>query len=399
MKLVASIALVITAACGSTPSPSRDSIPLEVYRATNGTVVAFAASGKTAILRAPTSPAPYMGQPADLVFVERSTARVIASAKGFAIGQPGDAEAYALVENRVIAMVSRREVPLDLPAPPTGYHWRLVWSTVDHVAGTALLAFDQDSEPTAGLDASENRDRNDSRFELVEVDTRTMSLRGRGTISRLGSRMTADEVARAIVAIETENGTKERYYSSATGGCAFAANGSSVYLTCRKPEPRNDKVEHWVTTRYDGRTVAWSIELEAAPDSRGGDIEAAVTADGKTLVIAHGLRRYDLLRPTTTTLVDTARGTPRTISRPRIELGDIAEVLPVPGTSLLAQIHRYAPPAHSGGSDSFHGISLLDATTGAIRVVLDTSTVQRDLRSSIPDAAIVLANGTYLLAM
>lgn len=397
MKLVARIAFVVTVACGGTRS--RDSIPLEVYRASNGTVVAFAASGKTAMLHGSTSPEPYMGQPAELVFVDRATSRVIAAAKGFAVGQPGDAEAFAFLEGRVIAMVSRREVALDLPAPPTGYHWRLVWSTVDHAAGTALLAFDQDTEPAAGMDTTDNRDRNRSRYELVEVDTRAMTLRGRTTISHLGSRMTADDVARAIVAVETLNGTQQRTYGNAPGGCAFAANASSMYLTCRKPEPRDTAVEHWVTTRYDGRTIAWSSELEAPPGLGGGDIDATVSADGKTLVVAHGNRSYGLLRPATTILVDTARGTARTVARSRGDLGDIAEMVPVPGTSHIAQIHRYTPRAHSGGSHSFHGISLLDTTTGAIRVVLDTSASRRELRTSIPDAVIVLANGTYLLAM
>jgi hypothetical protein len=160
----------------------------------------------------------------------------------------------------------------------------------------------------------------------------------------------------------------------------------------------NDKPEHWVTTRYDGRMGMWSVEIEAPPDLGGGDVETAVTGDGKTLVIAHGDRSYGLLDAKTTILVDTATGKARSVARASSELGDVGEVLPVPGTSMVAQLHRYEPHAHSGGSRSFHGISVVDATTGAIRVVLDT-TGKKELRGSIPDAAVVLPTGTYLLAM
>jgi hypothetical protein len=185
---------VLVAACGAKARDER-SLPLEIYRARNGRVVAFAASGKTVMVSRPSSPPIYMNQPADLAFVERATGRVIASIKGFAVGQPGESEAYAVVDEKLVAMVSKREVPLEMPAPAARYHWRLWWSTVDHEAGTALLVFDQDAEVGVGLGENDaDRDRAASRFEVVEVDTRAMTLRGHATISHLGSRMTAEEV-------------------------------------------------------------------------------------------------------------------------------------------------------------------------------------------------------------
>jgi hypothetical protein len=373
---------------------------LEKYQPKTGTALALSASGTTAVLSSNDS---RWGQPDDLQLVERATGKVLGKAHGFLVGAPGDGEAYAYTDHWLIALTNNdNRADLELPALDPKAQWILDWSTVDYASGTALLVFREDFMLERLERPDEDRDRTDSRYELVEIDLATMKSRGHATLSLLGSTMTADDVAKTIANAETEGGTKQRVYGSAARACDFAsvASGASVFLTCRVPEANDGKVEHWVVSRWNGHAIAWSTPLELPPALGGGDVMSSLSGDGKTLVLAHGDLSYGVLEGDTTILIDAASGRARTVNRgphKMDDLGDIAQIIPLPGAAAVVQVHVFEPPAHSGADRSFHGFSRVDATTGAITTLLDTSTARRDMRRYVPGPVVILPSGTYLL--
>lgn len=399
------VGAVFASACSS--AASRPSIPIEVYRPKDARIVAVSSSGMTAVLGSDgvvAVPRFEFYMRSEMRLVERASGRELGAGRGFIAGRPGDREAYIYDDRRFTAMTSEASAVLDLPELPE-INWDLAWATIDHAGGTALLAVQENRKVGASQEPDVDRDRGGSRYELVEVDLKSMAERGRTTISMLGSKMSADEVAATIAKVETAGGTRQRVYGSSARACTFAntADVAQVFLICRVPEDSAGKIEHWVASRYDGRTLAWSTAFEVPTVLGGGNIAAAVTGDGKTLVLAHGDMSSGMIDAENTILIDTATGAARLVPRdrkdPAVELGKVADLVPVPGTGSVAQIHRYEPAAHSGGSRSFHGLSLVDGTTGAMKVILDTSRTRRDLRDSVPDTVVVLPNGTYLLGI
>jgi hypothetical protein len=394
------IAALWIAGCGS-GTHDRPAVPVDTYKAKDAIVVSISASGDSAVLR--TQDSTY-GKPHDLSLVERASGKVLGKARGFLVGRPSDREAYALHDRQLTAMASGKSVELELPQLPSKLDWEMSWSTVDHAGNTALIVLAEKNSTFEWL-SDADRDRATAGYLIVEIDLASMSQRGHTAISMLGSRMALADVAALIASVETRGGSQQRVYGNAPLSCAWAntLDVAQLYLTCRVPEDRGSKVEHWVTTRYDGRTVAWSSQLEAPQTPGVGHMAGALTGDGKTLVLAHGRMKSGLIDADTTILVDAATGAARTLTRasrdPAVALGRIADLVPVPATSTVAQVHRYEPGAHSGGSRSFHGLSVVDATKGAMKVVLDVSTQRRDLYESVPDVVTVLPNGTYLLGL
>lgn len=386
-------------ACSATHSQA-PTVAIEKYQPKLGRALAFSATGSSAVIRTNDSS---WGQPDDLQLVERASGKVLGKAHGFLVGQPSDREAYAYSGHLLLQLTNNdRPVDLELPAIAPKDSWTLDWSTVDHASGTALLVFREDFIMSRVDHPDADRDRADSRYELVDIDLTAMKVRGHATMSMLGSHTSADDVAKLIANVETEGGTRQRVYGSAARACDFATipGGASVYLTCRVPESSNDKVEHWVASRWDGHTIVWSTPLELPPALGGGDVIGAISGDGKTLVLAHGNLSYGVLEGDTTILIDAATGRARSIDRGPWKAGDlgkISQLIPVPGGAAVVQIHVYEPAAHSGGSSSFNGISRVDATTGAITTLLDTSNARRDLREWVPGPVVILPSGTYLL--
>jgi hypothetical protein len=393
------IAAVLGVGCGA--GAERPAVPIDTFKTKDATVVAISASGATAVLR--TQDFVY-GKPQDYTLVERVGGKPLGKGKGWLVGRPSDREAYVLAARQLTAMVSGKTVALALPELPAKLDWEMTWSTIDHAAGIAVIAF-HETNPTFDEQADADRDRGNASYLIVEVDLAAMSQRGATPISILGSKMSIADTAALIDNVEKDGGAKQRVYGSAPLACSFAntLDVAQLYLTCRVPEDSSTKPEHWVTTRYDGRTLVWTHEFEAPETIGGGNVAGALTGDGKTLVLAHGDMSYGLIDAETTVLQDATTGVPREIARTRenaaVSLGKVAGLVPVPGTSTVAQVHRYEPAAHSGGDRAFDGISVLDATTGDMKVVLDTSRARRDLRHSVPDVVIVLPNGTYLLGI
>jgi hypothetical protein len=399
MLRCASLAVAVAvASCGGLHGHgAAPAIRIESYRPPRGTTVAFSGSGKTAIVRSNES---RWGMPDDLLLVERATGHVLGKAHGWAVATPSDTEAYAVIDHWLVRMTnSDVRADLELPRAAEHHDWHMQWSTIDHAAGTALIAFAEQVDLGSGLHESDaDMNRTGSRYELVEVDLATMQTRGRSTISVLGSVMPADAVGALIEQVERDNPRHERVLGEAPMSCDFAAVGdhADVYTTCRVPEPRDSKLEHWVTTRYRGRTLVWSTSLETPTFGARGEVLTALAGDGSTLVIRHGHRPAAGFEPDVLWLVDAATGNAALApSRPAHALGDVGELVFVPGEPAVAQVHIDEPLAERETTRSFHGLSIIETRTGNAHVVLDARE-SRELREAIPGPIAILPGGTYL---